>query len=270
MHTSSLAGPCTLVCSAGAPCLHISVRHVLQKCAACDTFGLGSLLALPLLLLAFPWFCTCVVRLLVRQDYSCRSCSKAGRHAIRPRPHRLRHSSHSCLCDADSPAPTLFWPLKIWIDYTAGEAVVAELAPELVPMLSALEMPANFVPVTNAVLSEMQRRGVARDQLLTALRRMGEDMPCATVAMLQVSPAQNPTSFIRVAHLIFGLLVAFRDSFASREACWQATSLRCTAMVRAEQLWSTFVPTALVGARLGRLCCAAVHLAGAAKCRNQI
>ena len=77
--------------------------------------------------------------------------------------------------------------------------MVAELAPELVPMLSALEMPANFVPVTNAVLSEMQRRGVARDQLLTALRRMGEDMPCATVAMLQVNPPQNPTSSIRLA-----------------------------------------------------------------------
>ena len=69
--------------------------------------------------------------------------------------------------------------------------MVAELAPELVPMLSALEMPANFVPVTNAVLSEMQRRGVARDQLLTTLRRMGEDMPCATVAMLQASAPQT-------------------------------------------------------------------------------
>ena len=41
MHTRalhSLAGPCTLVCTAGTPCLHISVRHVIQKCAACNTF----------------------------------------------------------------------------------------------------------------------------------------------------------------------------------------------------------------------------------------
>ena len=29
-------------------------------------------------------------------------------------------------------------------------------------MLTAQEMPANFVPVTNAVLSEMARRGVSR------------------------------------------------------------------------------------------------------------
>eukprot|EP00891_Asterochloris_glomerata_P008855 jgi/Astpho2/8855/Aster-x0827 len=90
-----------------------------------------------------------------------------------------------------SPVPTVFVAFSNWIDCTAGEAVVAELAPELVPMLSALEMPANFVPVTNAVLSEMQRRGVARDQLLTALRRMGEDMPCASVAMLQLAHQQG-------------------------------------------------------------------------------
>lgn len=38
----------------------------------------------------------------------------------------------------------------------AGERLVGELAPELAPMLAALEMPANFVPTTNAVLAEMQ------------------------------------------------------------------------------------------------------------------
>ena len=46
--------------------------------------------------------------------------------------------------------------------FDAGERLVEELAPELVPMLTAQEMPANFVPVTNAVLSEMARRGVSR------------------------------------------------------------------------------------------------------------
>lgn len=35
---------------------------------------------------------------------------------------------------------------------------MGELAPELAPMLAALEMPANFVPTTNAVLAEMQVR----------------------------------------------------------------------------------------------------------------
>ena len=35
---------------------------------------------------------------------------------------------------------------------------MGQLAPELAPMLAALEMPANFVPTTNAVLAEMQVR----------------------------------------------------------------------------------------------------------------
>jgi len=43
-------------------------------------------------------------------------------------------------------------------DFGAGERLVGELAPELAPMLAALEMPANFVPTTNAVLAEMQVR----------------------------------------------------------------------------------------------------------------
>lgn len=60
-----------------------------------------------------------------------------------------------------------------------------ELAPELAPMLTALEMPANFVPVTNAVLSEMARRGVSRDKILATLRAMGSELPLGTLRMLQ-------------------------------------------------------------------------------------
>lgn len=66
-----------------------------------------------------------------------------------------------------------------------GERLVEELAPELVPMLTALEMPANFVPVTNAVLSEMARRGVSRDKILATLRAMGSELPLGTLRMLQ-------------------------------------------------------------------------------------
>ena len=61
-----------------------------------------------------------------------------------------------------------------------------ELAPELVPMLQSLEMPANFVPVTNAVLAEMARRGIGRQQILTALRNMGSELPEESVQMIQV------------------------------------------------------------------------------------
>ncbi len=67
----------------------------------------------------------------------------------------------------------------------SGERLVEELAPELVPMLTALEMPANFVPVTNAVLSEMARRGVSRDKILATLRAMGSELPLGTLRLLQ-------------------------------------------------------------------------------------
>lgn len=66
-----------------------------------------------------------------------------------------------------------------------GERVVGELAPELVPQLAALETPANFVPLTNDVLGEMQRRGVSRDKLLTTLQLLGGELPGGTVRMLQ-------------------------------------------------------------------------------------
>lgn len=61
-----------------------------------------------------------------------------------------------------------------------------ELAPELTPMLASQEMPANFVPVTNAVLAEMARRGIGRQQILTALRKMGTELPQDSVKMMQV------------------------------------------------------------------------------------
>ena len=49
--------------------------------------------------------------------------------------------------------------------FCAGERLVEELAPELVPMLASLQMPANFVPMTNTVLAEMARRGITRDKV---------------------------------------------------------------------------------------------------------
>jgi hypothetical protein len=66
-----------------------------------------------------------------------------------------------------------------------GERLVGELAPELAPQLASIQMPANFVPLTNDVLSEMARRGVTRDALLAALQRMGAELPPASVRMLR-------------------------------------------------------------------------------------
>lgn len=54
---------------------------------------------------------------------------------------------------------------------------MGELAPELLPMLASLSMPANFVPLTNAVLAEMARRGITRDLILSTLHRMAGEVP---------------------------------------------------------------------------------------------
>ncbi len=86
----------------------------------------------------------------------------------------------------------------------AGERLVGELAPELLPMLATLEMPADFVPMTNTILAEMQRRGIGRDQILAELHQMGREIPQATLQLLQVGPYLvqvwpiAPTSLLRL------------------------------------------------------------------------
>jgi 2,3-diketo-5-methylthio-1-phosphopentane phosphatase len=71
-----------------------------------------------------------------------------------------------------------------------GERIVEQLAPELLPMLVGIDGVANFIPITNTLLSEIQRRGVSRDQLLTSLQQLGAtELPPASVAMLQDTQA---------------------------------------------------------------------------------
>lgn len=53
---------------------------------------------------------------------------------------------------------------------------MGQLAPELAPMLQSLQMPANFVPLTNAVLSEMARRGITRDKVRALAVEQGRQM----------------------------------------------------------------------------------------------
>jgi hypothetical protein len=71
------------------------------------------------------------------------------------------------------------------VDYDAGERLVGELAPELAPQLVSLQMPADFVPLTNDVLAEMARRGVSRERLLQELRAMGDEIPAGAARMLR-------------------------------------------------------------------------------------
>ncbi|KAG2422865.1 hypothetical protein HXX76_015697 [Chlamydomonas incerta] len=75
---------------------------------------------------------------------------------------------------------------KTLTDCDAGEAVVEQLAPELLPMLIGLDPRQSFIPITNTILSEIQRRGVSRDQLLTTLQQLGAEIPLATTEMLRM------------------------------------------------------------------------------------
>ena len=68
---------------------------------------------------------------------------------------------------------------------------MGELAPELVPMLASLQQPANFVPLTNAVLAEMARRGVSEKVLVSALQKMGAEIPQPSIRMLQWAAQQS-------------------------------------------------------------------------------
>uniref|UniRef100_A0A7S3VQV7 FCP1 homology domain-containing protein n=1 Tax=Dunaliella tertiolecta TaxID=3047 RepID=A0A7S3VQV7_DUNTE len=73
---------------------------------------------------------------------------------------------------------------KTLIDFDAGERVIEELAPELLPMLVGIEGPANFIPITNQLLEELHRRGVSRDDLLLCLKRLGSEVPAPSVALM--------------------------------------------------------------------------------------
>jgi phosphoserine phosphatase len=99
---------------------------------------------------------------------------------------------HASDADPSLPAPTrrrdallLLDFDRTVVDYDAGERLVGELAPELAPQLAALQMPADFVPLTNDVLAEMSRRGITRERLLQELRTMGDEIPLGAARMLR-------------------------------------------------------------------------------------
>ena len=86
-----------------------------------------------------------------------------------------RQSKIMLLCDFD----------KSLTDWDAGERLTDEIAPELTSLLSTVESPANFIPLTNTVLSEMHRRGISRDKIISVLRGMGAEIPRGTIQMLR-------------------------------------------------------------------------------------
>lgn len=86
----------------------------------------------------------------------------------------------------------------------AGERLLEELAPELLPMLAGVRMPANFVPITNTLLAELQRRGVGRQRLLWTLRTLGCELPTAVEAVLRrATAAKVPVHVMSDCNAVF-------------------------------------------------------------------
>lgn len=104
---------------------------------------------------------------------------------------------------------------KTLTDFDAGEQVIEQLAPELLPMLVSLESPANFIPITNNLLAEVQRRGVSRDQLLHTLQALGLDFPKASTELLKAAHSQSvdvkilsDCNTVFIGHILAGAKVA--------------------------------------------------------------
>ncbi len=74
---------------------------------------------------------------------------------------------------------------KTLTDWDSAERLVDEISPELTSLLSSVESLANFIPMTNTVLSEMHRRGVTRDKIVQVLTDMGKEVPKGSVALLR-------------------------------------------------------------------------------------
>ena len=86
-----------------------------------------------------------------------------------------------------------------------GEEVVADLAPELVPLLQSIQMPANFIPLTNAVLAEAARRGVpAAAWAATAAAVGGRGLAAGGAATLRaLASARVPSAILSDANDLF-------------------------------------------------------------------
>lgn len=118
---------------------------------------------------------------------------------------------------------------KTLLDCDSGERLCDEVAPELTSLLSQIESPANFVPVTNTVLSEMHRRGVSRDRIVAALHGIAAELPVGTVQLLQWAKQQkidvrilSDANTVFISHILTAAKVhSFVSEVVSNNAAFQ-------------------------------------------------
>lgn len=84
----------------------------------------------------------------------------------------VQHALSCLLVVCTAPGPSKFLPPTL----CAGERLCDELAPELTSLLSTVQMPANFIPVTNTVRGDylpLGCRQVPCSQLLCCVSSSG-------------------------------------------------------------------------------------------------
>jgi carboxy-terminal domain RNA polymerase II polypeptide A small phosphatase len=87
------------------------------------------------------------------------------------------------LCDFD----------KTLIDFDVTERVTEKLAIELRPALQNFDAPADFVPVMNAMLREMEMRDIRYPALIAALRELGKEVEGELASTLRAAQARGIT-----------------------------------------------------------------------------
>ena len=147
--------------------------------------------------------------------------------------------------DADAlPRPT---PLAVFdfdhtlIDADIGEEVVGAVAPELAPQLGTLQMPACFLPLTNAVMAEAARRGVTAGDVVSAARRAGaaglpgggaDALRAAAAAGASVHVLSDANMVVISAALAGAGLTAAVDRVTTNGAEWCAATGRLVVVPR--------------------------------------
>jgi len=85
---------------------------------------------------------------------------------------------------------------KTITDWDAAERLCDDLCPELTSLLSAADELACYVPMTNAVLSEMTRRGVSRDAIVRSLAKQGTDVPEGARKLLRLAQSNRVDCYV--------------------------------------------------------------------------
>lgn len=77
------------------------------------------------------------------------------------------------------------------LDFDSLERLITILAPDILPMWTAIHQPQNFIPITCACFDALQRRGVSEEHIMSIIRKVGAELPPASVQLLTFARKQR-------------------------------------------------------------------------------